>query len=67
MSPLPREVFSELSCDFMGLLPGTGQYLCVIIDYYSRFPVVEVINLTSASAVIPAFEKLFSLLEQFRP
>ena len=38
MSPLPTEVFSELSCDFLGPLPGTGKYLCATIDDYSRFP-----------------------------
>ena len=63
MSPLPTEVFSELSCDFLGPLPGTEQYLCVIIDDYSQFPVVEVINSTSASAVISVLDKLFSFIE----
>ena len=53
---------SELSCDFLGPLSGTGQYLCVIIDDYSRFPVIKVINLTSTSAVIPVFDKLFSFV-----
>ena len=62
ISPLPTEVFSELSCDCLGPLPGTEQSLCVIIDGYSRFPAVEVINSTSASAVIPVFDKLFSFV-----
>ena len=35
-------------------------YLLVIIDDYSRFPVVEVINSVSAATVIPKIDKIFS-------
>ena len=59
MSPLPSKVWSELSADFYGPLPSGG-HLLVIVDDYSRFPVVEFINNVSADCVIPIFEKVFS-------
>lgn len=61
MSPLPTAVWTELSADFMGPLP-TGEYLFVIHDDYSRFPVVEIINSTSASTVVPVLDRVFALL-----
>ena len=42
MSDLPRGPRLNLSVDFCGLLPS-GDYLIVIVDEYSRFPVVEVV------------------------
>ena len=40
----------------------TGVYLLVIIDEFSRFPVVEVVRSTSAETVIPVVDNVFSLL-----
>jgi hypothetical protein len=60
MSPLPTSAWTELSLDFHGPLP-TGEYLLVLIDDYSRFPVVEIINSVSAATVLPVLDKLFSL------
>jgi len=37
-----------------------GEYLLVLIDDYSRFPIVEVISSTPASNVIPRIYKVFS-------
>ena len=60
-SNLPHEPWTELSCDFTGPLPS-GQSLMVVIDNYSRFPVVKVISNTAASTVIPELKEIFSLL-----
>jgi len=61
MSPCPKAEWSELSADFLGPLP-TGEYLLVVHDEYSRFPVVEIIHSTSSKAVIPVLDKVFALL-----
>jgi hypothetical protein len=45
--------------DFCGPLP-TGEYLFVIIDAYSRFPEVEIVHSTSAKAIIPKMDRIFS-------
>jgi transposase InsO family protein len=58
MSKLPVAPWKELSADFAEL-PG-GDYLLVVIDDYSRFPVVEIINSTSARTVVPRFDRIFS-------
>ena len=57
-SDLPRGPWLNLSIDFYGPLPS-GQYLLVMIDEYSRFPVVEVLRSTAAETVIPVVDKVF--------
>nr|XP_039266337.1 uncharacterized protein K02A2.6-like [Styela clava] len=59
MSELPRAVWKSLSADFCGPYPS-GDYLLVVIDNYSRFPVVELVKSTSARSVIPIFDKIFA-------
>ena len=59
MSTLPGGPWRNLSIDFCGPLP-TGDYLLVIIDEYSRYPVVETLRSTSAEKVIPLMEKTFA-------
>ena len=61
MSTLPRGPWLEISIDFCGPLP-TGEYLMVMVDAFSRFPVVEVVRSTSAETVIPVVDDVFSLL-----
>lgn len=46
--------------DFCGPLP-TGEYLLVIIDEYSRYPIVEITRSVSASATIPVLDKVISM------
>ena len=60
MSDLPRGPWLNLSVDFCGPLPS-GDYLMVIVDEYSRFPVVEVVRSTSSEVVIPVIDRVFSL------
>ena len=38
-------------------------YLPLVTDDYSRYPVVEIVKSTSASAVIPKLDKVFSEFE----
>jgi transposase InsO family protein len=59
MSPLPPEPWHTVHMDFCGPFP-TGEYLLVVIDAYSRFPEVDVVNSTSASSTIGKLERIFS-------
>ena len=57
MSVLPHNPFDGVSIDFAYV---DGENLLILIDDYSRFPFVEPVSYTSASAVIPKLDKLFA-------
>ena len=57
MSVLPDSPLDEVSVDFAHV---DGQILLLVFDDYSRFPFVEPVSSTSASAVIPNLDQLFS-------
>ena len=59
ISDMPEKAWENLSADFCGPLP-TGEYLFVIIDEHSRYPVVEIVNSVSANTVIPILDKVIS-------
>ena len=59
MSDMPDRPWEKLSADFCGPLP-TGEYLFVITDEYSRYPIVEITKSTSADAAIPILDKVIS-------
>ena len=59
MSELPAGPWRSVSADFCGPYPS-GDYCLVVIDDYSRFPVVEIIKSTSTSSVIPVLDKIFA-------
>ena len=59
-SELPKQPFDEVSVDICG--PYTsGHYYMVILDDYSRFPVVEKLSNLTAKTVIARLEKFFSI------
>ena len=58
---LPSGPWQELSADFWGPTPD-DKYLLVVIDEYSRFPVVKILNSIGESSVIPVLDKLFAML-----
>ena len=60
MSQMPDSPWQNLSMDFCGPLP-TGEYLLVIIDEHSRYPVVEIVRSVSAHTVIPVVDKVLSI------
>ena len=45
--------------DFLGPLPS-GEMLLVVIDQYSRFPEVEILRSTAASATMPKLDSIFA-------
>ena len=57
MSVLPDNPFDEVSIDFAHV---DGETLLLVIDDYSRFPFVELMSSTSASAVIPMLDQLLA-------
>ncbi|XP_045160783.1 uncharacterized protein K02A2.6 [Mercenaria mercenaria] len=59
MSELPSGPWQDLSADFYGPLPSE-EYLFVITDEYSRYPMVEVVKSVSSSRVIPILDKTLS-------
>jgi len=69
MSPLPAAEWSQISANFLGPLPS-GEYLLVLYDEYSRFPVVKSITSTSAVTVVPVLDRILTLLgksDQLKP
>lgn len=59
-SPLPNHPWEELAIDLCGPLPS-GDKLLVIIDLYSRYPIVEVVKNATTSNIINKLENIFSL------
>lgn len=60
MSVLPEARWHSVSADFYGPFP-TGEYLLVIMDDYTRYPIIESVKSTSANTVIPVMDKKFSM------
>lgn len=59
----PEEAWQAVALDFKGPLPS-GVHLLVIIDYYSKFVVVEVLHSLTAGVLIKHLRKVFG---QFGP
>ena len=59
MTPLPPKPWHTLNIDFCGPFP-TGEYLLVVIDAYSRFPEVAIINSTAGGGTIKELSRIFS-------
>ena len=56
----PEKPWSELAMDYYGPIPQTGQYLMVLIDKYSKYLEVEIVNSTDAKSCIPKLDKIFA-------
>ena len=59
MSELPSGPWENISIDFCGPLPS-GNYLFVMVDEYSRYPIVEIVKSVSARSIIPILDKVIS-------
>ena len=60
MTELPEKKWHEVSVDHVGPFPD-GKHVLVIIDDYSRFPIVEVVKSTSTQETIEQLDKYFSI------
>ena len=58
MTPIPPAAWLMVDCDLCGPFPS-GENLLVCVDYYSRFPEVEILHEVSAKAIISKLRKLF--------
>jgi hypothetical protein len=56
---LPDGVWHTVSVDFHGPLSGGRQYLLVVMDKFSSFPIVEVVSSTSADCTLVKLDKIF--------
>ncbi|XP_066918507.1 uncharacterized protein [Clytia hemisphaerica] len=59
MTKIPNGPWENLRADLFGPLPSR-EYVLVIQCLYSRFPAVEIVSSTSATAVIPANDKILT-------
>jgi hypothetical protein len=60
-SKMPERAWRELVIDFFGPIPN-GSELMVIMDEFSRYPVVEEVKSTAAEFVLPKMDTIFSQL-----
>lgn len=58
MSEIPNNVWENLSMGFCGPFPN-GYYVMVILDEYSRYPVIETLTSLTAKSVIPLLDQNF--------
>ncbi|XP_062710772.1 uncharacterized protein LOC134288869 [Aedes albopictus] len=55
---LPEKPWVDVAIDFLGPLPS-GEYLLVIIDYFSRYKEVEILRKITANETAERLEKIF--------
>ncbi|XP_064485993.1 uncharacterized protein K02A2.6-like [Ornithodoros turicata] len=60
MTPLPDGPWQSLAADFAGPLPG-NKYLLVVVDEYSRFPVVATLSSLTAKSVTGKLNDIFTV------
>ena len=60
MSALPKGHWMNIYLDLCGPLPS-GNYLVVIVDEYSNYPIVETTRSLAAEKIIPIIDKYFEM------
>lgn len=60
LTKLAEMSWQKISLHSSGSYPS-GEYCLIMVDDYSRYPVVELVSMTSAAAVIPRLDKTFSM------
>ncbi|CAB3987364.1 PREDICTED: uncharacterized protein K02A2.6-like [Paramuricea clavata] len=60
ITPTEDKPWTSVAIDFYGPVPRTGQYLLVVIDTYSKFPEVEIVNSTEAETCKPKLYTIFA-------
>ena len=59
-SKFPDGPCLELAADLYGPLPS-GEKFLVLVDEFSRFPIVKILKSTTAEAIIPVVAEIFNL------
>ena len=57
-TPIPKGSWLLLGCDLVGPFP-TGEHLLVCIDYYSRYPEVDILHTITSDAISSKIRKCF--------
>ena len=60
MTDLPKTKWTELAIDFCGPF-SQNEYLLVLVDFYTRYPLVEIMKSTTSQSIIRQLNKWFSL------
>ena len=60
ITPTPEAVWDVVNIDYLGPLPN-GFYLIVMVDQFSKFPVVEAIRTTSSSLLIDFLQRTIAI------
>ena len=60
MNSMPEDVWKQLSIDFYGPLHPSQEYILVLIDDFSRYPIINYIKSTSANSVIQKLDTVFT-------
>uniref|UniRef100_A0A336LRD2 RNA-directed DNA polymerase n=1 Tax=Culicoides sonorensis TaxID=179676 RepID=A0A336LRD2_CULSO len=55
---LPNKPFMDIAIDFLGPLPS-GEFLLVVVDYFSRWMDVKIMNIITSEATIQKLEDIF--------
>ena len=58
--PMPASPLLSVAVDLCGPFP-TGETLLILVDYYSRFPFVEILKRTISATIICKLFKIFSV------
>lgn len=58
---MPTRPWVDIAIDFMGPFPS-GEYLLVIVDYFSRYKEVEIMNRITAHETVERLDKIFTRL-----
>ena len=56
---LPQGPWQDLACDLLGPLPS-GDYVFVVVDYFSRYFDIAVMEKVTSVKIIACFEKMFA-------
>ena len=56
---LPTGPWRDLAVDLLGPLP-TGEFILVVVDYYSRYYEVDILRSTVTSKIISSLEEMFA-------
>ena len=51
---MPERLWQDLALDLLGPMP-TGEYLLVLVDYFSRWVEVDIIKSTTSETIIKVF------------
>ena len=57
---MPNAPWEQVHVDYCGPVP-TGEYLLVVIDRYSRFPEVAIVNSTKSSSLFIQLDRIFAV------